>query len=83
VNWRAEPEGQALRAVWGLPPVAFDLLIETLVRICDDPYDRLFSKPLAGDPHERLAELGDGGFIEFAVDEAHGLIHMYRLVWIG
>lgn len=53
----------------GLPDDAFDLLVRTLARICDDPYDRLFSMPTGKDPHERMAELGDSGFIVLTVDD--------------
>ena len=53
----------------GLPADAFGILIRTLARICDDPYDRLFSMPTGGDPRERMAELGDSGFFVFTVDD--------------
>ena len=36
----------------GLPYDAFDLLVRTLARICDDPYDRLF--PDARRPDRRV-----------------------------
>jgi hypothetical protein len=83
VNWRAEPEGQALRAVYGLPPDAFDLLIRTLARICDDPYDPVFSTPRPPVPGRRVADLGEHGFIEFLIDEDARLIRVYRLLWTG
>ena len=35
------------------------------------------------DPRERMAELGDLGFVEFRVDEAAGLVHVLTLVWAG
>jgi hypothetical protein len=38
------------------------VLVQTLARICDDPYDRLFSLPTGKDPHERMGELGDSGY---------------------
>jgi hypothetical protein len=63
---------------------AFDALTRTLARICGDPYDRLFSRPIrGGDPSERMAEFGDSGFIEFTVDQAEGLVHVYTLLWFG
>jgi hypothetical protein len=85
VNWRAEPEGQALRGIHGLPPDAFDLQIRTLARISDDPYDPVFSSPVPDDPGSRVADLGDNrqGFIEFAIDEANGLLRVYRVMWTG
>jgi hypothetical protein len=42
-----------------LPAETLDVLVRALVRICEDPYDRLFSMPVrADDPQERMAELG-------------------------
>ena len=68
----------------GLPPEAFDVLTRTLARICEDPYDRLFSMAVRDDdPQERMAELGDLGFVEFRVDEAAGLVRVLTLVWAG
>jgi len=37
----------------------------------------------AEDPQERMAELGDFGFIEFRVDEAAGLVRVLTVVWAG
>jgi hypothetical protein len=51
--------------------------------VCEDPYDRLASAGTGMDPRERMAELGDGGFIIFAVDEPAGLIRVSDLVWTG
>ena len=45
---------------------------------------RLFSLAVRDeDPRERMAELGDAGFIQFTVDESAGLVRVYDLVWIG
>ena len=49
----------------GLPSEAFDMLVRTLARICDDPYDPVFSAPVPPVPGRRVADLGDFGFIEF------------------
>jgi hypothetical protein len=48
----------------GLPSEAFDMLVRTLARICDDPYDPVFSAPVPPMPSRRVADLGDFGFIE-------------------
>jgi hypothetical protein len=70
-------EERALRQMGGLPAEALDVLVRTLARICDDPYDRLFSRAVrSDDPRERMAELGDLGFMEFRVDEAAGLVRV-------
>lgn len=79
--WLAE---QALRQMGGLPAEALDVLVQTMARICDDPYNRVLSMPVRDDsPSERMAELGDSGFIEFVVDEAAGLVRVYALIWAG
>ena len=79
--WLAD---RALRRVGNLPAEALDVLVRALVRICEDSYDRLFSMAVrADDPQERMAELGDLGFIEFSVDEAAGLVRVLTVVWAG
>jgi hypothetical protein len=83
VTYRPRLEQPVLRQMPGLPGGAFDLLVRTLARICDDPYDRLLSMPTGKDPRERMAELGDSGFIVFTVDDDERLVRVYGLVWIG
>ena len=39
---------QVLRQMRGLPAEGFDLLVQVLARICEDPYDRLFSRGYPG-----------------------------------
>jgi hypothetical protein len=79
VSYRPHLESGALRQMHGLPEQAFDMLVTLLARICDDP---ACSAP-AGVPRRRLADIGDFGFIVFAVDEAAGLIRVFDLVWIS
>ena len=68
----------------GLPSEALDVLVRTMASICDNPYDRMLSMPVRDDsPAERMAELGDSGFIEFEVDETERLVRVYTLVWIS
>jgi hypothetical protein len=67
----------------GLPADAWDVLIRTLARICDDPYDPVFSSPAPPVPGKRVADLGDFGFIEFIIDEDAALIRIVGLVWTG
>jgi hypothetical protein len=58
----------------GLPPDALDVLVRTMARVCENPYDRLFSMAVRDeDPQERMAELGDTGLIQFTVDEEGSL----------
>ena len=82
VSYRPHLESGALRQMHGLPEQAFDMLVTLLARICDDPYDPVFSAP-TGVPRRRVADVGDFGFIVFAVDEVAGLIRIFDLVWAG
>ncbi len=82
MSYRPHLEPGALRQMHGLPEQAFDMLVTLLARICDDPYDPVFSAP-TGVPRRRVADVGDFGFVVFAVDEAAGLIRVFDLVWTG
>ena len=83
MNWRPWLEGQALRQMRDLPAEALDTLVRTLARICENPYDPVFSAPVPPVPGRRVADLGDYGFIEFTIDEAAQLIRVYHMVWTG
>lgn len=83
MSYRPHLQGQALQQMKGLPESALDTLTRLIARVLDEPYERLFSKPLEEDPRERMAELGDFGFIEFIIDEDAQIIRIYRLVWTG
>lgn len=82
VSYRPYLESGALRQMDGLPEQGFDMLVTLLARICDDPYDPVFSAP-TGVPRRRVADVGDFGFIVFVVDEAAGLVRVFDLVWTG
>jgi hypothetical protein len=60
VSYRPFLESGALRQMGGLPEQAFDMLVTLLARICDDPYDPVFSAP-TGVPRRRVADVGDFG----------------------
>ena len=84
MSYRPWLEERALRQMGGLPAEALDVLVRLLARICEDPYNRLFSMAVrADDPRERMAELGDFGFMEFRVDEDAELVRVLTLVWAG
>jgi len=82
VSYRPHLESSALRQVHGLPEHAFDMLVTLLARICDDLYDPVFSAP-TGVPRRRVADVGDFGFIVFAVDETADLVRVFDVVWTG
>ena len=84
MSYRPWLNGPALRQMGGLPPDALDVLVRTVARICENPYDRLFSMAMRDvHPPERMAELGDPGFVQFTVDEAVGLVRVYDLIRLG
>ena len=83
MSWQPWLEDRALRQMQGLPSEAVDMLVRTSARICDDPYDVVFSAPAPPVPDRRVAGLGDFGFIEFIVDETKGLVRVYHLVRAG
>jgi hypothetical protein len=45
VSYRPHLEPSALRQMNGLPDDALDMLVRLLSRICEDPYDPVFSSP--------------------------------------
>ena len=45
MSYRPYLESGALRQMHGLPEQGFDMLVTLLARICDDPYDPVFSAP--------------------------------------
>jgi hypothetical protein len=70
-------------AVRSVAACCWRMLSGCIARICDDPYDPVFSVPVPPVPGRRVADLGDFGFIEFIADEAERLVRVYHLVWIG
>jgi len=58
VKYRPHLESGVLRQMHGLPEHGFDMLVTLLARICDDPYDPVFSGP-TGVPQRRVADVGD------------------------
>lgn len=82
MSYRAHLEPSALRQVSGLPDDALDLLVTLLSRICEAPYDPVFSSA-TGVSRRRVADVADFGFIVFAVDEGARLVRVFDLVWTG
>ena len=81
MTYRPRLEYRVLRQMKGLPEEALDSLVRVLSRICDDPRDRLLSVPVPEGGRERVAELGDCGFIVFVIEDDAGLIRVVDLVW--
>lgn len=81
--WRPWFEPSVLVQLDGFPPEGFELLTELMTDLCMDPYDRLHSVPVKDRADDRMAELGDFGFIQFRISRGEGLLSVYRLVWTG
>ena len=82
MSYRVSLEPSALRQIGGLPGDVFDMLVNLLVRVSEDPFNPVLSSP-TGVPRRRAADLGESGFVVFAVDEDAGLIRVYDLIWTG
>jgi hypothetical protein len=82
VSYRVNLEPSALRQIGGLPGDVFDMLVNLLVRVSEDPFNPVLSSP-TGVPRRRVADLGESGFVVFAVDENAALIRVYDLIWTG
>jgi len=82
VSWRPRLEDRVLRQMQGLPSEAFDMLVRTLARICDDPYDPVFSVPVPPVPGRRVADLGDFGFSS-SIRLEPSPYHPWGLSWSG
>ena len=81
MSYRIEFGGQALVQLNGLPPEAFDALVERVVELADEPWDAVVMAP-GHDPAFRETTLGHGyGFLSFWFDEVAGLIRIFHIVW--
>lgn len=76
-------EGKALVQLNGLPPDAFDALVERVVDLVDAPWDA--DLMYAGqDSAYREVVFGQGsGLLSFRVDDPAELIRIFDIAWIG
>jgi hypothetical protein len=83
MTYRPQFEGQALVQLNGLPPVAFDALLERVIDLLREPWDAAVIPP-ADDPAYRRTVFGSGyGLLSFRVDEADELIAIFDILWAG
>ncbi|MDQ2876264.1 MAG: hypothetical protein M3Y33_16305 [Actinomycetota bacterium] len=72
MSLRPEFEDAALVQLNGLPPDAFDALVDRIATLTLEPWD---AKPAAGELGWRWTPFGGGaGMLTFAVDEAAGVL---------
>jgi hypothetical protein len=83
VNYRVEFEGLALVQLNGLPPDAFDALVERVIELVHAPWDaELMERD--GDSAWRQVVFGLGlGLLSFRVDDLAELIRIFDIAWIG
>ena len=82
MSYRPYLESGALRQMHGLPEQGFDMLVTLLARICDHPYDPVFSAA-TGVPRRRVADVGDSGSSYSRSTKTAGPIRVFDLVWTG
>lgn len=76
-------EGKALIQLSGMPPDAFDAMVERVVDLVDAPWDADMMDP-RGDPAYRQVVFGQGlGLLSFRVDDSAELIRIFDITWIG
>jgi hypothetical protein len=83
VSYQVEFEGLALVQLNGLPPDAFDALVERVMVLVIAPWDaELMERD--GDPARRQVVFGQGlGLLSFRVDDHVELIRIFDIAWIG
>ena len=83
MTFRVEFEGAALLQLKGLPPSAFDALVERVVLLVREPWDAEILGP-GKDPAYRQVVFGDGGgLLSFYADNALELVRIFDIAWIG
>ncbi len=76
-------EGPALIQLNGIPPGAFDALVERAATLVDEPWDAAIMPP-GKDPAYRMTMFGSGnGLLTFHVDDAAEVIRIFDITWIG
>jgi hypothetical protein len=74
VSYRVRFEGAALVQLNGLPPAAFDALVERVVDLIDEPWDASVMPP-GDDPAFRMTVFDSGnGLLSFHADDTAEII---------
>ncbi|NEA35524.1 hypothetical protein [Streptomyces sp. SID13031] len=71
----------ALAQLDGLPPEAFDALVDQVVKLVDAPWD---AQPLSPDePQFRQCQFGGLGLLSFYVDDDGRVLRIFDVTWAG
>jgi hypothetical protein len=83
MSYRVGFEGKALVQLNGLPPEAFDAMVERVVDLVDAPWDADLLDA-RGSAAFRQVVFGRGlGLLSFHVDDSAELIRIFDVTWIG
>ncbi len=83
MSYRPEFEGNALVQLNGLPPVAFDALVERVAVLVDEPWDATVIPP-ANNPAYRQTVFGAGyGLLSFRVDDVAEVLRIFNILWVS
>jgi hypothetical protein len=81
VTFRVEFHASALAQLQGLPPAAFDALVDRVRKLVGAPWE---SQVLDRDaPAFRQCVFGSFGLLSFHVDERRELVRIFDVTWAG
>ncbi|MGW1344073.1 hypothetical protein ACWCOV_23720 [Kribbella sp. NPDC002412] len=81
MNFRVDFHASALAQLQGLPPSAFDALVDRVSKLVSAPWD---SQSLDRDvPAFRQCTFGDFGLLSSYVDHDRELLRIFGVVWAG
>jgi hypothetical protein len=81
VSYRVEFHASALAQLQGLPPSAFDALIERVGKLVGAPWE---TQSLDRDePSFRQCIFGGLGLLSFHIDDRRELIRIFDVTWAG
>jgi hypothetical protein len=81
VNSRVEFHAAALAQLQGLPPHAFDAMVERVTKLVSAPWEAQALDPT--EPAFRQCVFGSLGLLSFHIDEQDELIRIFDVTWVG
>jgi hypothetical protein len=83
VSYSVRFDSSALTRLHGMPPAAFDALVERVIALVDAPWDAAVMPP-GTDPAYRITTFGSGdGLLSFHADDSAEAIRIFDIAWIG
>lgn len=81
MSYRVEFHASALAQLDGLPPEAFDALVDQVVKLVDAPWDAQALSP--DEPQFRQGQFGGLGLLSFFVDDREQVLRIFDVTWAG